>query len=1025
MVGKELHFPRTASAISSPEAHYLTGSGPRRYGNTSSAGAPYGSQYGGAPPFPGGGTPNVSHTPSRKWYDPEWTGTALALPRTLSLLNRWRRFFYRYDPIVGGVIDLHSELPHSNANLLGIEDTAILNHYQAAVDTIDLFNRLPDITREYLKIGEAFPYFRWDESRGYFSSMILQNQDFIQVDQSRFADDEDRYSMVIDPQLRTLIEQNDPQYKEYKKRLPLEFVRAIMYGEKLPLPFDAKDLFVALIKRNSPTDIRGTSIIDRVFKYLIYEDKLLDSQIAIADNFIFPLRMIKIGNEDFTPSAAQLDAFQELLAQKQFDPNFYLLTHNAVQYESHNLASDLMSASNEWERIDKIKMIALGTSQNFMTGESTYASAHVGYQTVLARYKAMRSYLISKCLNPFFRTIAIRNEFFKRPLKEINGHYRVSMKREDQERPENLILPELGWEKQLIIREDESFLQFLSGLMGKQNISNTTFFSALGLSYQQELTRSKRDKDMEDRLGVHIQKAPGGSAKEQAADGGDEEGSGAGDLFSAIFRRKKKTAKAAQTSPAGDDKDLQHLWRVANNIHKMEKENPEISNPRPADDIYAELAAAHFQGVPKKEAEFFVRTEEPKNHSALHYFVEDKAAETTTPKYYSEQSLRGEEFRENYVLNYRQPLSTGVIVALKDLDAVVSATDYSVTQVEACLNSLVDEAIKQSRGFINGRSENIDMEFISSFLKADLTNSLARIENTLDSKRDEVRTLGLSAVVLGTVIHYANEQVDTVRVVSPFTDRKMVKLTDIYQGGIATISQYVSSGIIPSIYPVILDDVDSLRKFGFVSNSNSHGVEITSCPTYFLPTVLSYLRQFRDYMPTPPKSIHFGNNIEMLPEFSAYVKDKYQIKSEVDNYVVENERRKFSDKYSYRVKDTLFVDYRSAEAFSSDYDMLFYLIPFDLDKFAGKRFEEIRQSFVITENHMIQAVESKRLQVLSADAGLLKVSPTQVGRFSVVSYYDVSGYPVVDDKVTFVKSVLRAYFDKKYSLDESILHIFE
>ena len=1024
MVGKELHFPRTASSISSPEARVLmgSGSGRSRYGNTSPSGAAFGPQYGGAPPFPGGQMPNVSHTPSRKWYDPEWTGTALALPRTLSLLNRWRRFFYRYDPIVGGVIDLHSELPHSNANLLGIDDSYILNHFQAAVDEIDLFNRLPEITREYLKIGEAFPYFRWDESKGYFSSMILQNQDFIQIDQSRFADDEDRYSMVIDPQLRTLIEQNDPQFKEYKKRLPLEFVRAIMYGEKLPLPFDAKDLFVALIKRNSPTDIRGTSIIDRVFKYLIYEDKLLDSQIAIADNFIFPLRIIKIGNEDFTPSAAQLDAFQELLAQKQFDPNFYMLTHNAVQYESHNLASDLMSASNEWERIDKIKMIALGTSQNFMTGESTYASAHVGYQTVLARYKAMRSYLVSKCLNPFFRTIAIRNEFFKRPLKEINGQYRVSVKREEQERPENLILPELGWEKQLIIREDESFLNFMAGLMGKQNISNTTFFSALGLSYQQELIRSKRDKELEDRLGVHLQKGPGGSAKQQAAEGGGDEGSSAGDLFARVLPWRKKKAAS---SPAGDDKDLQFLWRVANNIHKLEVERDGKDNARPADEIYAELAAAHHQGVSKKDAEFFVRDTEPKQHSAIPFFIEKAAEKEKPPEYYSSRQLSDLEFKENYELNYRQSFSTGVIQALKSLDSIVSSIGFTKSQVEDCLNTLVDESIKQSKGYISGRSDNIDVEFISSFLKADLTNSLSRIEDSFDTKRNEVRTLALTAVVLGTVIHYANEHVETVRIVSPFSDRKMVKLSEIYQGGVGSISTLVSSGIIPTVYPVIFDEVDSLRKFGFVSDSDSHGVEISNCPTYFLPVVLSYLRQFRNYMDKPPKSITFGNNIEFLPEFSTFVKEKYQIKSEVDNYVVENERRKFSDRYSYRVKDTLFVDYRSAEAFSSDYDMLYYLMPFNLGKFTDNKFEEIRQSFMVPENHLIRAVENKQLMVIASDDNLLKVAPTKIGRFSVVDYYDISGYPVVDNRVEFVKSVLRAYFDKKYSLDESILHIFE
>ena len=105
--------------------------------------------------------------------------------------------------------------------------------------------------------------------------------------------------------------------------------------------------------------------------------------------------------------------------------------------------------------------------------------------------------------------------------------------------------------------------------------------------------------------------------------------------------------------------------------------------------------------------------------------------------------------------------------------------------------------------------------------------------------------------------------------------------------------------------------------------------------------------------------------------------------------------------------------------------MLYYLMPFNLGKFTDNKFEEIRQSFMVPENHLIRAVENKQLMVIASDDNLLKVAPTKIGRFSVVDYYDISGYPVVDNRVEFVKSVLRAYFDKKYSLDESILHIFE
>ncbi|MEO0075115.1 MAG: hypothetical protein ABIK31_03275, partial [candidate division WOR-3 bacterium] len=383
------------------------------------------------------GSDSIPRGPSRKWYEPEYTGLSLLLPKNRIQKNRWRRYFYMYDPIIGGVVDLHAEMPHSPARLFGIDDQEILDHYLKAVERVDLWNLLPEITREYLKIGEAFPYLRWDDDAKNFSHIILQNPDFIEIETSMFVDEEDKYYLTSDPRLKSLIEGNEPTYRDVKSRLPVEFLRFVFYGERIPLPFDEKDLFIALIKKNSPSDVRGTSIIDRTFKYLIYEDKLLDSQIAIADNVIFPIRMFKFGNEHWTPNEEQLAAFQETLLSRKFDPDFYFLTHNAVTYESHSLSNDIMSLGNEWERIDKVKMIALGISQGFMTGESSYASAHVAFQTAIARYRTLRSMIESQFLNKFFKTIAERAGFYKVSLRELNGNYRVSSN--DRE----LILPRL------------------------------------------------------------------------------------------------------------------------------------------------------------------------------------------------------------------------------------------------------------------------------------------------------------------------------------------------------------------------------------------------------------------------------------------------------------------------------------------------------------------------------------------------------------------------------------------------------
>jgi len=777
--------------------------------------------------FPGGmgaGGGDVLRSPSRKWYDPEWTALTLVLPKTRLFKNRWRRFFYLYDPIVGGVIDLHAELPHSGAQLFGTEDESVLNTYLDAVDAVDLFNRLPDITREYLKMGEAFPYFRWDDTKGYFNTMVLQNADFIEIEQSMLAEEPDAYYLVADPQLRAILENNDPMYRDVKRKLPMEFVRAIVYGEKLPLPFDEDDLFIGLRKLSSPSEVRGTGIIDRLFRHLIYEDKLLDAQIAIADNFIYPLRMIKLGNDDWIPNAEQLDAFQEILAQKQFDPNFYLITHNAVTYESNSLAADVMTLGGEWERIDKIKMLGLGISQTFMTGESTYASAHVGFQTALARYKSIRNLMETQIIRPFFRRIAVKNGFIKRSKRELNGQYRVSKKLEDLT-DRDLIIPELDWDKKLTIREDESYLNFLAGLKGKFPISDSTFMSALGLSYKKELERGKRDEELKERLGLNIE-----YAVERPKDKGEESAEGeegGGGLFGSWFKNRVKFSKKPKTE---HEKDIEFIRGLAENAYELTK--GEAREKTSVEKIYSELLAAHQMPISDRDANFFTGVKSEKPTDIAHEHFVKKAAEEGAKRMEEEDYLN--LVNENYELNYRLGLSSGIVDNLKAVDKELSSVPIRKEVLKTALLTLLEESTKMVQPYIANRTLSIDNNFIFQVLKSDVTEELERFSSSFEAKKDKIRRLALAAVLLGKTMYYSIQKVPHIKMSSVFDDRKKIKLIDIHASGLNSVYGFVNHGIIPKIYPVMSGSEADLQKLNYITSSKTNGIQIVNCPNYII-----------------------------------------------------------------------------------------------------------------------------------------------------------------------------------------------
>lgn len=447
---------------------------------------------------------NILRNSSRRFYDPEITTTAIYLPRSIKQKNRWRRWFYDHDEIVGAVLDLHAELPYSRAEVI-CEDKKIKQQVEDCLDETQFFSMLPLIDLEYLKIGEVFINTPWDSTKGMWKDIIIHNPDFVELSASPFADQQYSVELIPDDELKHLVNSTKPQDQELKKRLPHEIIKRVLSGKNLVLD---PDEITHIARRSNPYDLRGTSILDRLFRSLMYEDKLRESQITIADNFIYPLKIFKLGDpqKGWIPNADHQMALAQMLQQATFDPNFALIYHYALSVDYVTVADKVMKLDREWDEIAKKKMIALGVSQNFMTGESTYASANVGLQTQLARYKAKRDLFEVRWIqNKFFKGLAKRNEWYRRDKREITGQFRVG--RSEEEKEERLIMPKLVWHKKLMLRDDQAFLTFMNNVyaQGKGPLSALTLLQSMGLDLEDELIRKKQQKQLEERIGIYIQ----------------------------------------------------------------------------------------------------------------------------------------------------------------------------------------------------------------------------------------------------------------------------------------------------------------------------------------------------------------------------------------------------------------------------------------------------------------------------------------------------------------------------------------
>lgn len=247
---------------------------------------------------------------------------------------------------------------------------------------------------------------------------------------------------------------------------------------------------------------------------LMYEDKLREAQITISDNFIYPLKLFKLGDpqKGWIPDESHQRELAKMLQEANFDPNFSLIYHYGLQVEYITVAEKVMRLDKEWTEINERKMIGLGVSKQFVSGESSYASANVGLQIQLARYKAKRDLFETRFIrDKFFRVMAERNGWYKRDAREILGHYRV--KRSEEELNERVIIPDFMWHKKLMMRDDQAYLTFLNNVyaQGKGPVSAITMMMAMGLSLEDELKNKRKSRELEEKIGAFIH-PPAGSA---------------------------------------------------------------------------------------------------------------------------------------------------------------------------------------------------------------------------------------------------------------------------------------------------------------------------------------------------------------------------------------------------------------------------------------------------------------------------------------------------------------------------------
>jgi hypothetical protein len=483
-------------------------------------------------PMPGGGGTDNTFITQQRPYAPEFESPdRQQYPVHRILANRYWRLFWKLDPVIGNCIEMYSEMPWGNFEMTGEGvEGEIKDAYEASVAATELRAVLPALTREYFITGEACPHNFFDDAKGIWTHTAIHNPDQLEVIHAPFIKMDPLVEFVPDDRLRQVLTSNNPMLSSVRDSMPDELISRLMSRQNIPLsPLN----FTFIPRKLHDYDTRGTSLLSRMWRILMYEDAVFNASIATARRHAGPLKIAKLGDAatGYIPPPEQERRLLQLLAQAELDVNAWLVYHYAIQFEMVGTTDRIMSIDKHWELIERVKLVAMGISKAFLTGEVTYASAASGLTVFLQRLKALREFFEAKWIIPkFFKPLAQINNWVKPTPAELDHRIRVRRSSREIEEDRRLIIPRIEWDRSLDPEVDMEKINAMTALSQNLGVrfSKQTAMSAVNRDWEEETKQSIEEAKLELEL---AQKEPEAAALLGLAGAGAppaEEGGGGG-----------------------------------------------------------------------------------------------------------------------------------------------------------------------------------------------------------------------------------------------------------------------------------------------------------------------------------------------------------------------------------------------------------------------------------------------------------------------------------------------------------------
>jgi len=362
---------RELAASVLPKGATLAMTPSRREGSGYFSGMPYGvTPYSGGG---GGGGSSLYHM-QRPYLPQVESPDRVQYPKSREEANEDWRLFHRVDPIFGCAIDMYAEMLVSDFDIVVGDEKSheIRDTLEYMCQVTNLMDRLRYIVRDYLVFGEAIPHCFFDDDLGIWTYIGMHDPDYVEVIDAPIVNMDPILNFVPDESIRRLLSDGSPESREFRSRLPAEFVAKIMARQKIRLsPLNA----TFIPRKLHLHEVRGTSLASRMWRIFMVEDAVYNSTIATYRRHAAPVKVIKLGDPQtgWIPAPGAEVKLLEMLNRAEADPQAWIIYHYGINFEAWGTTDRAISIHQQHDVIEKVKLLALGLSKSFMTGEVTYA----------------------------------------------------------------------------------------------------------------------------------------------------------------------------------------------------------------------------------------------------------------------------------------------------------------------------------------------------------------------------------------------------------------------------------------------------------------------------------------------------------------------------------------------------------------------------------------------------------------------------------------------------------------------------